>query len=124
MWGTVRYKLDLVNQIVKVVLIDHIGQRHPGSNTNYTVNEIHEILNSYYKVTRKRFADNLHMQTVDFHLVNGPSSPLRLFNPSFVGRLSECQLVEIAGKDEALIRRRATLNRAIKILRKAKRILS
>lgn len=71
-----------------VVRLDDIVQNHSMSNTEHTVNEVHEILKSYYKVARKRFADNLCMQVADFSLVNGSDSPLKLFDLLFASRLS------------------------------------
>ncbi|KAF1347492.1 hypothetical protein BDV97DRAFT_200925 [Delphinella strobiligena] len=107
-----------------VVPLDDIVQNHSMSNTEHTVNEVHEILKSYYKVARKRFADNLCMQAADFHLVNGSDSPSKLFDPLFVSRLSEDELGEIAGEDETLKRRRATLDKDIKSLEEGKKIIS
>lgn len=36
---------------------------------DHTVQDIHGILESYYKVARKRFVDNVCMQAVDYYLV-------------------------------------------------------
>jgi hypothetical protein len=94
------------------------------SNVDHVVQEIHDILESYYVVAQKRFADNVCMQAVDYYIVTGPHSPLKLFSPSFVSGLSEEQLVEIAGEDAALKRKRAALNKEITDLDAAKRVLS
>jgi hypothetical protein len=94
------------------------------SNVNHVVQEVHDILEAYYKVARKRFTDNLCMQAADYYLVTGPHSPLRLFSPSFVTKLSEEQLMEIAGEDAALRRKRAALNKKISDLEAGKKVLS
>jgi hypothetical protein len=44
-----------------------------------THQEIHDILQAYYKVARKRFVDNIYHQAVDHCLLSGPSSPMILF---------------------------------------------
>lgn len=107
-----------------VIRLEDIIQSHPMSNVEHIVQEIHDILKSYYKVARKRFTDNLCMQAADYHLVTGPISPLKLFSPSFVSGLSVEQLVEIAGEDAVLKRKRATLNKEITDLDAGKKVLS
>jgi len=107
-----------------VVRLDDIVQTHPMSNVEHVVQEVHDILKSYYKVARKRFVDNLVMQAADYHLVTGPCSPLKLFSPSFVSELTDEQLLEIAGEDAALRSKRAALNKEIKDLEAGKKVLS
>ncbi|KAF2201796.1 hypothetical protein GQ43DRAFT_370585 [Delitschia confertaspora ATCC 74209] len=107
-----------------VVKLSDIIQTHAMSNIDHVVRDIHDILKAYYKVARKRFADNVVMQAANFHLVNGPEAPLKLFSPSFVSELSEDQLVEIAGEDAALKRKRAALNKEIADLEAGKKVLS
>ena len=94
------------------------------SNTEHVVQEVHDILKSYYKVARKRFVDNVIMQAADYHLVTGPDSPLKLFSPSFVSDLSDEQLLEIAGEDAALKSKRAALNKEIADLEAGRKVLS
>jgi hypothetical protein len=94
------------------------------SNVQHVVQEVHDILESYYKVARKRFTDNLCMQAADYYLVTGPDSPLRLFSSTFVTKLTEEQLMEIAGEDMALRRKRAALVKKIADLEAGKKVLS
>jgi hypothetical protein len=94
------------------------------SNISHVVQSIHDILKSYYKVARKRFADNLCMQAADFYLVTGPSSPLKLFSPNFVSGLTKQQLEDIAGEDAVLKRKRAALERTIKNLDAGRKVLT
>ena len=93
------------------------------SNLEHTVCDLHDILKSYYKVARKRFVDNVCMQAADFHLVTGPDTPIRVFSPKFVSKLSPEQLETIAGEDISRKRKRAELEREIKSLEKAKKFL-
>ena len=93
------------------------------SNLEHTVCDLHDILKSYYKVARKRFVDNVCMQAADFHLVTGPDTPVRVFSPKFVSKLSTEQLETIAGEDISRKRKRAELEREIKSLEKARKFL-
>jgi hypothetical protein len=52
------------------VKLDDVVQNHPMSNTKHVVQDIHDILFSYYKVARKRFVDNMCMHAVDHFLIN------------------------------------------------------
>jgi hypothetical protein len=94
------------------------------SNVELVVQEIHDILKSYYKVARERFADNLCMQAADYYLVTGPCSPLKLFGTTFVSGLSEEQLMDIAGEDAALRRKRAALTKEIADLEAGRKVIS
>jgi len=106
------------------VRLADITSTHPMSNAEHTVRDIHDILQSYYKVALKRFSDNLCMQAVDYYLVTGPESPLRVFSPDFVFRLTEEKLEEIAGEDEVTKRRRALLEKKVANLEAAKKHLT
>jgi hypothetical protein len=106
------------------VRLDDVVETRSMSNIQHVVQEVHDILESYYKVARKRFTDNLCMQAADYHLVTGPDSPLRLFSPPFVTKLTEEQLMEIAGEDAALRRKRAALMKKIADLEAGKKVLS
>ncbi|KAF1809570.1 hypothetical protein P152DRAFT_152974 [Eremomyces bilateralis CBS 781.70] len=107
-----------------VVSLEDIVQNHHTSNVEHVVQEIHDILQSYYKVARKRFADNICMQAADHHIVTGPCSPLRLFGTAFVSHLSDEQLMDIAGEDAASRMKRATLTKEIAGLEAGKKIVS
>ena len=106
-----------------VVRLDDIMEHHPMSNTEHVVLDIHDVLQSYYKVACKRFKDYSCMQ-VDYHLATGPDTPLKLFSPSFVSGLSPEQLEEIAGEDSSLKRTRKYLDKKIKDLEAGKRVLT
>ena len=103
--------------------IEGIIQAHSTSNVEHIVREIHDILKSYYKVARKRFIDNLCMQAADYHLVTDHHTPLKLFSPAFVYKLTPEQLEEIAGEDVAVKRKRAALGKEIANLEAGKKAL-
>ncbi|TQB69135.1 hypothetical protein MPDQ_002318 [Monascus purpureus] len=100
-----------------------IVYQHPMSNDEYTAQDIHDILKSYYKVARKRFVDNVCMQAADYYLVRGPATPMKLFSPSMVNKLTEEQLEEIAGEEFTVHRRRLQLKKEIQDLEAGRKIL-
>ena len=106
-----------------VVKLDDIMTNHPMSNVEHIVQDIHDILFSYYKVARKRFVDNVCMLAVDHFLVSGPETPLTLFSPAFVSRLTTEQLETIAGEEQSTKRKRRQLKKEIHSLEAGKKIL-
>lgn len=86
------------------------------SNSEHTVQDIRDILQSYYKVARKRFVDNVCMQASDHHLVTGPEAPMKLFSATWVNALSDDRLEDIAGEEMASRLRRQRLRKEIKDL--------
>ena len=93
------------------------------SNLDHTVRDIHDILDAYYKVARKRFVDNVCMQAADYYLVTGPEAPMKLFSPSWVNDLSDDRLEEIVGEGRASKRRRLQLQKEVEDLEVGKAVL-
>ncbi|PKS07314.1 hypothetical protein jhhlp_005916 [Lomentospora prolificans] len=94
------------------------------ANVDHLNDEIHDSLRAYYKVAEKRFLDNLYLQAVDYCLMNGDKSPLRVFSQEWVISLSAAQLELLVGDSaktraqrDRLNTRRVDLNEAIRILR-------
>lgn len=106
-----------------VIRLEDMIQNHPMSNIEHVVQDLHDILFSYYEVVRRRFVDGVCMQAADHYLVNGVETPLTLFSPKFVSSLNAEQLELIAGEEQGTRRRRAQLKRNIASLEEAKRIL-
>ena len=94
------------------------------SNKQYLLREIHDILKSYYERARKRVVDNVCKQAADHFLINGPETPLRVFSPVFVSRMTEEQLERIAREEPHVEKQRMKLTNDIKSLRKAKGVLA
>ena len=92
-------------------------------NAQHTIQDIHDILRSYYKVARKRFVDNVCIQATDFYLLVGDQSPMCLFSSEWVHDLSKEQLEEVAGEDFSVKRRRAQLRKEIRELEAGRRVL-
>ncbi|PYH98935.1 dynamin [Aspergillus ellipticus CBS 707.79] len=108
---------------VECVKLTDLTQIHHTNNLQHTVEDIHDILKSYYKVARKRFIDNVCMQAADFYLVTGPEAPMNLFSPSWVYTLSPEQLENIAGEEASVRRKRKQLKRQIRDLEIGRKIL-
>nr|POE56497.1 interferon-induced gtp-binding protein mx1 [Quercus suber] len=108
----------------EVVQLKHAINTQPMSNANHVIHDIHDILEAYYKVTRKTFVDNVCRQSTDHFLFSDAESPLKYFSPNFVSRLSLDELESIAGEAPKLKRARAQLAKEIQSLMEAKRILA
>lgn len=106
-----------------VRLSDLTQTHHDMTNQEHLVQDLHDILKSYYKVARKRIVDTLCMQAAAYHLVSGPDTPLRLFSPGLISGLSGEQLEEIAGEEVLMKRRRAQLLKELEDLETGRRIL-
>lgn len=107
-----------------MVPLNDIAQNHPLSTADHVIQEIHDILLSYYELAQKRFVDCVRMQVADYFLVTGSKTPLTLFSPAFVAEMTPEQLEEVAGEDVAVKRRRAQLEKEIKQLEESRKILS
>jgi hypothetical protein len=105
------------------VKVDDVVHTNNMSNTENLVQYIHDILQSYYKVARKRVVDVLCMQATDYHLLSGPDTPLRILSPEFVRTISVEDMESIASENPALTRKRQELSKAITDLEKGKKIL-
>lgn len=96
---------------------------HSMSNEEHTVQDIHDILESYYTVSRKTFIDNVGRQAAIHYLLNADKGPLALFSPLYVSQLSPDQLDEIAGEAQTVVRKRTELTKKIANLKEAMKIL-
>ena len=107
----------------KVVRLDDMMQNHPMSNADHAIQDLHDILHSYYKVALKRFADSVRMQAADYFLITGSKTPLTLFSPAFIASMTPEQLEEVAGEELTVKRRRVQLGKERKDLEDGKKIL-
>lgn len=106
-----------------VIRLKDMMQNHPSSDNEHVVQDLHDILFSYYEVVHKRFVDGICMQAADHYLVSGEETPLTLFSPKFVTSLNAEQLEVIAGEEQGIRRRRVQLKRDIASLEEARKIL-
>jgi hypothetical protein len=93
------------------------------SNDDHTIQDLHDTLKSYYKVARKRFVDAVCLQAVDHFLVSGKTSPLWIFSPHFIGKMSDAELHQIAGDEDETIKRRNMLETELGSLKAGEKIL-
>lgn len=108
----------------QVVNLDSILQTPPMTTVEHTVQDIHDILHTYYEVARKRFVDNVCKEGCDWHLITGHNSPLRVFSSEFVSFLTPEQLDYIAGEELSSRRKRQALKQEIEALQRGKRLLA
>ena len=102
---------------------DEITTHSAMSNREHIVQDMHDILKAYYKVAMKRFIDGVMMQAVDYHLLSGSTSPLKVLSPELAGSLTTEELAQIAGEDELVRMRRLELKKTIDELERGKKIL-
>jgi hypothetical protein len=93
------------------------------SNPQQVREDIHDILKSYYKVSRKRFVDVVCQQVVHHFLLDGAEAPLNIFSPDLVMRMNDGQLEMIAGEDAGAKRQRQLLGSEIERLEAAMKVL-
>ena len=94
------------------------------SNDQYLAREIHDILQSYYEVALQRFIDNVCKQASDYFLVTGPDTPLRVFSPVFISRMTDEQLERVAKEEPQAQKLRAKLVKEIESLKRATQVLA
>jgi hypothetical protein len=111
---------EMPDKIYGYVKLDNI---EPIGNQKFTIQEIHSILKAYYKIARDRFVDNVCLEGIDFYLINGDDSPLRIFSPLFVSSLPEHTLDEIAGEEQSSRRHRKQLIDEILTLEEGKKLI-
>ncbi|KAJ5766686.1 uncharacterized protein N7511_004302 [Penicillium nucicola] len=107
----------------KVVRVDDLNHHQNMSNAEHAVQDLQDILESYYKVARKRFVDNVCIQATGYYLMQGPITPMGLLSPSLVSSLGREQLDAIAGEEATLKRKREQLHKEIADLSIARDIL-
>ena len=95
---------------------------HKG-NAEEVVDRLHETLQSYYNVSRKRFVDVITRQVIEHLLLDGPESPVKALSPELVSGMTESQLDRIAGEDFTTKMKREQLSFEIQGLEEARKIL-
>lgn len=93
------------------------------SNPQQVREYLHDILQSYYEVSAKRFVDVVCQQVIDHFLLNGKGSPLHVFSTELVFDLNADTLDMIAGEDQVTKQERESLAREIDNLQAAMKVL-
>lgn len=107
--------------VIELDRIDSVTRNR--SNAEHVLEDIHDILEAYYKVARKRFVDNVYHQAVDHYLLSGPNSPLLFFTEKWVLELDADTLAIIAGESLQSRAERARLRKRIEDLQGAIEIM-
>ncbi|KAI1386313.1 P-loop containing nucleoside triphosphate hydrolase protein [Hypoxylon trugodes] len=93
------------------------------ANSDHVREYMHDVLKSYYKVSRKRFVDVVCQQAVNYFLLQGEHSPLKIFSTQMVLNLNEDQLEMIAAEDAPVKAQRERLGNDKKNFEKALKVL-
>ena len=64
----------------KVVRVDDLNHHQNMSNAEHVVQDLQDILESYYKVARKRFVDNVCMQATGYSNIQNQLYQCTLLN--------------------------------------------
>ncbi|KAI0509261.1 P-loop containing nucleoside triphosphate hydrolase protein [Xylaria bambusicola] len=88
-----------------------------------TIEHAYEVLLNYYNVARERFVDGVYLQAVNYHLLEGETSPLKVFSAEMIANLDDEQLEIIAAEDSVAKQKRAQLVQNIRNFTKALKIL-
>ena len=119
-----RKEQNHLEKLQYVVNLDDVAKAVEGkSNLEQLQEEIHDILHAYYGLALDRFVDNVFQLPVDYCLLHGPSSPLKVFTQEWVLKLEPWQLEKIVGETNFAKKRRARLSKKIEDLSKALKIL-
>lgn len=87
------------------------------------VDELHDILQAYYKIATDRFPDNICRQAVSYFLPKADESPVKIPTAEFIANLSDSQLERIAGEDAMTRAKRLSLEAELEPLEKALKVL-
>ncbi|KAK4449599.1 P-loop containing nucleoside triphosphate hydrolase protein [Podospora aff. communis PSN243] len=109
-------KIVVDHSLIKTAILDR-------GNDDFEEEDIHDILQAYYSVARKRFVDNIWLQAVDHVLLSGPMSPLKLLSEKWVMGLDNDQLQTLAGELRSVTDRRKALEKEILNLNKAVKVV-
>jgi hypothetical protein len=124
LYGTARKDTTQYGEIQYMVnLRDVPGVSKAQSNAEYLQQEVHDILRAYYSLARDRYIDNIFQLAVNYHLLHGPGSPLKVFTQDWVLGLDNGDLDRIAGESKATKRNRSRIKKKISDLEKALNIL-
>lgn len=85
--------------------------------------DIHDVLASYYKVSRKRFVDVICRQVVGHFLLEGDRCPVNILSSELVMGLDSEQLEAIAGEALETKKQRAVLEIEVENLEAALKVL-
>jgi hypothetical protein len=122
--GNVRYETPYGKSTIAVVNLEDVRAATSNkSNMQQSVEDVHDSLCAFYKVSTKRFVDTVYQQVVQGLLLTGPKSPLAVFDQDWVLSLGAGELEMITGELLAVKEQRTVLQKKMKDLEVAMRIL-
>jgi len=107
----------------RAIRVDNLVNIASKGNLEHAVEDMHAVLEAYYKVAMKRFIDTVVAQGTDYFLLTGEDSPIKILTPLFISSMKAEQLEEIAGEDLISKRERQELNEEIQALEQGRRLL-
>ncbi|KAJ4017431.1 hypothetical protein NW761_014966 [Fusarium oxysporum] len=124
LYGTARKDTKQYSKIQYIVnLRDIPSVTKAQGNAKYLQQEVYDILRAYYILARDRYIDNIFQLAVNYHLLHGEESPLKVFTQDWVLGLDNGDLDRIAGESKATKRNRNRIKKKISNLEKALNIL-
>ncbi|KAL8308574.1 hypothetical protein RB593_006750 [Gaeumannomyces tritici] len=103
--------------------LETIAIQNNQSNSEHMQKYIHDVLKSYYKVSMKRFVDNICLHVIHHDMLFSPNGPLHIFTSKLIHTLDDDQLDQFAGEDHVVKVRREKLAREIASFRAALEVL-
>ena len=94
------------------------------SNDDQLIEDLDDILRSYYKLAQKQFVDAVSKGAVDYLLLTVADGPLRVFSPAFVGSLVDEQLSHIAGESPESARVRSEIIGELQVLKEGHAVVN
>lgn len=111
-------------EVQYMVNLDDIAKAAEGKrNVEQLQEEVHDILRAYYSLALDRYTDNVFQLAVDYYLLHGPSSPLKVFTQDWVINLEPEQLERIVGETKVAKKYRQRLGKKVDDLSNALKIL-
>ncbi|KAL8403586.1 hypothetical protein RB594_008734 [Gaeumannomyces avenae] len=103
--------------------LEIIAVQNNQSNSEHMQEYIHDVLKSYYKVSMKRFVDNMCLHVVHHDMLFSGHGPLHIFTSKLIHALDDDQLDQFAGEDHIVKVKRERLVREITSFRAALEVL-
>lgn len=91
------------------------------SNQQNLEDEIHDILRAYYEIARENFVEFVTVHIVERYL-DDQEGPMYAFSPSYVGKMTDAEVEDMAAEDEDREKHRADLKATLERLLKAEEI--
>lgn len=91
------------------------------SNREHVIQEVHDPLQAYYTFARQRFVDYTCHQAAGRFIFLGSDTPLTVFTPAFVAKMSQEKVQSIAEEDRQAKRKRENLAKEVDDLERGER---